>query len=436
MAAKKAAVKKTTTKKAAAKKDTAAKAPAAKPPVSRAAAGPDLAVSKVAALPAKTDAERKRALATLVNQLEGKLIPADQLGNVYALRRPTGVIEFDVALGGGFPAGGACMLSGPFNSGKTWMLFRTMAMQQQLYGDSFMGALHIAETQVPYDQMRQAGMRVRVPDSVIRQYIQRDMELGLPMWSDEKIADWKTQIGTIHVIEGGTGEAVLQSVLECVKANVFSIIGVDSVSSLLPQRDADKDMDEEAARAARAIMMGKFWEKYVPHVNKGVNTTSLIFTQQVRANNSGYGKEWTITGGEATKHYKLIDIGMWPGKQITRQIQGRSYSVGKETLFETFKGKAGTHDHIKGSFNFYYSEFMPGNVDVHGDLILYARQQGILMQTMNGWQLLNAETREPIDGMYAPTETALKECLAMDFDFELDFRRHALAAAGLKCLYR
>jgi len=435
MAAKKAAVKritkKTTDKGANAKTPTTAK-----PLVTRAAEGPKLSISQTAALPAKTDAERKKALAVLVNQLEGKLIPADQLGNVYALRRPTGIIEVDIALGGGFPAGGACMLSGPYNSGKTWMLFRTMAMQQQLYGSSFMGALHIAETQIPYDQMRQAGMRICVPDSVIKQYIQRDVELGLPMWDDAKIAAWKAQVGTLHIIDGGTGEAVLQSVLECVKANCFSVIGVDSISSLMPQRDVDKDIDEEAARAARAIMMGKFWEKYVPHVNKGVNTTSLIFTQQVRANNSTYGKEWTITGGEATKHYKLIDLGMWSGKQITRQIQGRTHAVGKETLFETFKGKAGTHDHIKGSFNFYYSEFLAGNVDVHGDLILYARQQGILMQTMNGWQLLNAETREPLDGMYAPTEAALKECLQMDFDFELAFRRHVLAAAGIKCLYR
>lgn len=432
MAAKKAVAKKTTKKTT---KTTAEKS-ATKAIVSREVQGPSLAFSKASALPKSTDAERQRALKTLVSKLDGKLIPASQLGNVYMLRRPTGVIEMDVALGGGFPAGGACMISGPYNSGKTWTLFRTLAMQQQIYGNSFMGAIHIAETQMPYDQMRQAGMKIRVPDDVIKQYIQQDLDVGQPMWSDEKIAEWKEEVGTLHVIEGGTGETVLQSVLECVKANCFSVIGVDSVSSLLPQRDADKDMDEEQARAARAIMMGKFWEKYVPHVNKGVNTTSLLFTQQIRQNDSQYGKEWKITGGKATEHYKLIDIAMWPGSQIRKTISGRSYTVGKETGFETIKGKAGTHDHIKGSFNFYYSEFFPGNVDVHGDLILFARQQGVLVQTNKGLQLLNGVTKEPIEGMYAPTESALKECLQLDFEFELDFRRHVTAAMGLKCLYR
>lgn len=420
-----------------AKKDKAEPAKkAADRPISRAAPSPTLAMTKGPALPVQTDAENRKALAALQTKLAGKLIPANKLENVYTLRRPTGIVELDVALGGGFPAGGACMLSGPYNSGKSWLLFRTMAMQQQLYGDSFMGALHIAETQMPYDQMLQAGMKVEVPDAVIRQWIQRDLELGLPMWSNESIYALKQQVGALHIIEGGTGEQVLQTVLECVKANLFSVIGVDSISSLEPQRDADKEMDEDAARAARALMMSKFWPKYVPYVNKGVNTTTLLFTQQVRANDSQYGKDWKVTGGKASEHYKLIDLAMWTGKQLHRQIQGRDYTVGKQTFFETIKGKAGTHDHIKGEFNFYYSEFLPGNVDVHGDLILFARQQGILMQTNKGMQLLNAVTREPVEGMYAPSEEALKECLQMDFDFELDFRRHVMAAAGLKCLYR
>lgn len=439
MASKKKAVSKAPKGKE--EKTSPKEAPVRKAPiVSRAGDGPTMAISKdpttTSSLRLLSDTERKRALATLVNKLDGNLISANQLSNVYALRRPSGIVELDVALGGGFPAGGACMISGVYNAGKSWLMFRTMAMQQQLYGQSFMGALHIAETQLPYDQMRQAGIRVGVPDSVIRQYIQRDVELGLPEWSAEKIASWKEQIGHIEIIGGGTGEHVLQSVLECVKANVFNIIGVDSISSLMPQRDADKDMDDEAARAARAIMMGKFWDKYVPHVNRGVNLTSLLFTQQVRQSDSIYGLDWKVTGGEATKHYKLIDILMYPGAQIKRTIQGKEYTIGKKTNFRTIKGKAGTHDNIKGEFSWYYPEFFPGSVDVHGDLIVYAMQQGILVRTNKGLQLMNALTHEPVEAIYAPTDQAMKECLQADFDFELEFRRHVMAAAGLQCLYR
>lgn len=405
-------------------------------PVSRKATGVGLSVSRSTGIPAATKADKRKALSALKTKLKGQLIPASQLGNVYMLRRPVGMVEFDIALGGGFPAGGACMISGPFNSGKSWVLWRTIAMQQQIYGDDCSVAVHVAETQMPYDQMRQAGMKIRVPDDVIQQYIRRDLELGLPMWSAEKIADYKVQVGEIHVIPGGVGEDVLDAVLACVESNIFSVIGVDSVSSLMPARDADKDMNEEVARAARALMMQKFWEKYVPHVNKGVNTTSLLFIQQVRANNSSYGKDWTITGGEATKHYKLIDIAIFPGSQIRRQFNGVQHTVGKEIKFETIKGKAGTHDNIRGQYNFYYSEFMAGNVDIYGDLLAYAMQHGLVTNTSKGIQFLNAVTREPIEGLFAPTQTAFKDCMIADFDFELDVRRHIMAAAGLECLYR
>lgn len=422
-----------TKKKVATAKKAAPKTKSAQSPVSRAAEPPSMAY---ASLLNKLDGERRKRLAATINKLGDRLIPASQLENVYSIRRPTGIVELDVALGGGFPAGGACMISGPYNSGKSWLLWRTVAMQQQIYGNNFMGAFHVAETQLDYEQMLQAGVRIDVPDSLIGQWMQRDRELGLPEWSDERIAQYKRQVGTIHVIDGGTGEHVLQTVLECVKSGVFNLIGVDSVSSLLPQRDADKEMDEETARAARAMMMQKFWEKYVPFVNKGTNLTSLLFTQQIRANDNPYGKDWKITGGKATEHYKLIDVALWPGKQLTRDINGKRYTVGKDTMFETLKGKAGTHDHIKGSFSFYYPEFLPGSVDVHGDLIGYALRQGTLIETNKGIQLLNGVTKEPIEGMDAPSMKALKECLEADFDFELDFRRHVMAAAGIRCLYR
>lgn len=434
MAAKKAAGSKVPTKKTESSKTGYGKTGGGKPTLSREAKTHDTAVTKNS--DASTAKEKQARLKALRSQLGDKLIPADKLGNVYALRRPTGIVQVDIALGGGFPAGGACMLSGIYNSGKSWMLYRAMAMQQQIYGDEFVGAVHVAETQMPYDQMRQAGMKICVPDSYIKQCIQRDIDLGLPMWTDEKILEWKTGIGHLEVITGGTGEEVLETVIDCVKANVFSLIGVDSIQGLMPQADVDKDISDENKRAARAVMMGKFWERYTPHVNKGCNTTSVVFIQQVRASDSTYGKDWKVTGGKASEHFKLIDLALWPGQQIRQQIDNKMVTTGKVTKFETLKGKAGTHDHITGEFDYKYSEFYPGNVDVHGDLIATAIKNGILQTKSSGVQLLNAVTKEPIEGMFAASQKQLRELMEVDFDFELDFRRHVMASVGIKCLYR
>jgi hypothetical protein len=278
-------------------------------------------------------------------------------------------------------------------------------------------------------------MRIAVPDNVIRQWIERDAQLGIA-WTAENIQACKMQVGTFHIIPAGTGEQVLQTVLECTKTNAFDIIGVDSINSLEPERNAGKDMEEESARAAQALMMGRFWPKYVPHVNNGYNTTTLLFMQQVRQNDSAYGKDWKVVGCKANEHFKIIDLALWPGKQIRRTINGKDIAIGKETNFETIKGKAGTHDHITGSFNFFYPEFMAGSVDIHGDLILAAMRYGILMRTNVGLQLLNGVTRAPVASMAPMDEQTLRQVLVYNFDFELEVRRHVLAAAGVRCLYR
>ena len=53
-----------------------------------------------------------------------RVVRADEAPNPYFLRRPVGPIDMDIHLGGGFPAGGCCMVSGPDNAGKTWLVLK------------------------------------------------------------------------------------------------------------------------------------------------------------------------------------------------------------------------------------------------------------------------------------------------------------------------
>lgn len=386
--------------------------------------------------------EKRETLQALRTEREGLLYPSDEAENQYMIRRPTGIIELDIALGGGFPAGGASMLSGPFNSGKSWLMFRTIAMQQQIYGNDFLGAVHIGEMAFPYDQALQAGCRLRVPDVILNQWEEWRYYRGMPKFSQEEVAYFKSQIGHLEIISGSTGEEVLTSVLACTEKNIFSVIGVDSISGLQPAADAAKDMDDNEKRSAHATMMKRFWLKFVPMMNRGRNATSLLFVQQVVANQERanmhpsiqkYIQEWTVKGGESTKHFKLIDLVMWSGEKISRGANEERDVIGKWVKYRTLKGKAGTHDNISGEFPYYYHL---GGVDIHGELIASALRRGVLIMTPQGLQVFGAETRQPIAGMLARNDQEMRGMLAQSFDFELALRREVLTAAGKPCLYR
>ena len=353
-----------------------------------------LSLESEAPIPRVTDLsheEKLRRIAILRSKHPGAFVPIDELTTPYLLRRPTGIIELDIALGGGFPAGGASMLSGPYNSGKSWMLWRMFAMQQRIYGDEFIGAVVHAEGALDFVFMRQCGFIVPVPDEVLDVWNRRYYAEGLPQLTSAQIDYWKATKGHVEVILGRrgkeesdapVGEDILQVVLDLSAQNAFSLIGLDSISSLQPGADADKDMDDENKRAAHAQMMKKFWLHYVPTTRTGRNKTTLMMIQQVVAKDLSkvapfmlkFEKEWETKGAESSKHYKLVDLVLWGAAQIKDGADRES--IGKVVKWRTQKGKAGTHDNLTGEYNYYYS--LCGN-DVAGDLILSAYQRGIIL---------------------------------------------------------
>lgn len=445
---KRVAKKKKTRKKKAPKK--AAKKASKKSPVAVPSAAAEMKVATTTATPTTQGRElpmkeRKRRLRTLQNKVNaehpGLLITADQMSSPWMLRRPTGIIELDIAIGGGFPAGGASVVAGPENSGKSWMMWRLLAMQQAIYGDDFIGAVANVEHPIPYDQAIGAGCKIAVPDDVLGQWDEWLAQRGMPPLTDEQIGVLKQQVGTLIGINGVTGEDMLEQVLSLTEQRVCSMIGVDSVSVLTPTADVDKNLDDENKRAAHATMMKKFWMQFSALVRPGTNHTSLIFTSQVVANqeraNAGprakYMPEWELKGGWAGRHGYLITLLISSGEKIYRGAKENKEIIGKHVKFQTKKGKAGAHDNVYGDFPYYYH--LKG-VDAHGELIASAIRRGVLVNISGKLQVLNGETREPMPGLFAPDDNVLRQMLEADFDFELALRREVLASADIQCLYR
>lgn len=401
-------------------------------------------------LPMATRDEAIRALMNSLNKEDKKVIVyADEAPNTYIIRRPTGIMELDVDIGGGFPAGGCCMISGPDNSGKTRLLLETMAMQQRLYGDECRIALAITEGGFPFDQARDAKLKVCLPDSMILQYQRLRMERRLPLLTDEEvIAAYKQRVGQVVVIRGETGEEILGYVLKAIATRAFSFIGVDSINGLLPTADAAKDLVKNPKKAAHAFLIDNFFKHYISPMTTGVtgtNETTLVFTQQVRANQERanapahlqqYIKPWAVSGAYAAKHFKLIDLTVSDGKvlrQKSDQEGERGPVIGKMVNWMLEKGKAGTHDNKSGEVAYYYGI---NRFDIAGEIIVSGMRRGVIQQVGRKWCVCRPTTGEVLPDLTALSQKALRSMIEADFEFELAVRREILASAGIECLYR
>lgn len=373
-----------------------------------------------------------------------RVVSADEAPNLYELRRPTGIMSLDIDIGGGFPAGGLSIISGPDNAGKTWLVLRVMAMHQRLYGPSSNLAYTIAEGGFDFKRALQAGLVIAIPDEIINEWNQERLNIGMPPYTQQEILWFKRQIGGFKILRGYTGEEIMHVVLEAVKFNRFGIVAVDSLSILLPEADEAKDVGDTPKRAGNAGLLTDFMKKYTPHTSglTESNPTSLIGIMQVRANddiaNAGhmakYMKKWKVTGAYIVKHGKLVDLQIWDGQLLRKAIHGTTQVYGKTLHWRTEKGKAGCHDNVTGETEFRY-DIPQGHDDAWG-LVTSGINRGVFVEERDGIQVYHPVTREKTAlGGYADY-SALVRVLNEDFEFNVQMRYFVLAANGVQCLYR
>ena len=318
---------------------------------------------------------------------------ADEYSNLFDLRRPCGLIDLDVATGGGLPPG-LSQIDGPDGAGKNYLINRYFAMVQRLYGDAFCAFMVCLEYPFDKDFARKAGFVV--PMSVYELDVEqrkRESEGKEPL-TGEEIGQHLRSPGKFYIIEAAEAEAALEAVIRYVDSNGCQIGAVDSWDSMLtaPEAEASLEDDPRIARAAtiqtqwmkklQAAMKirRRCWEcmhyplEYKKHARgtnitcpqcgwkatkkqgpfKEYKETTVIGVRQVRANLKGgmYAREYKVGGAWSLKHGKLIDIQLRPGKAIEVSKE----KVGKEVHWELMKGKAGTHEGKKGVFRYRYEE--------------------------------------------------------------------------------
>ena len=391
----------------------------------------------------------------------------DLAPNTYFLRRPSGIMPLDIHTGGGLPAGGLTYLSGPDGAGKTFMLYKYIAMNQKLYGDKCAVALGVSEAAPDHFFMRKCGIQIAIPERMIEEQVAERKERGEPAFTKEQLKEFRAKtVGTIKLLRGAHGEELLGAILECFTSACFDIIGLDSVSAILPEADAGKDLDDNAKKAAAATMLTRFFQYYLNGTTGyyGLNPTTVIFTAQVRSNSKKseapahiqkYLPDYAPVGAWAAKHGKLIDILLKPGAKEKEEVKmptslaeaaesrKKRVQIGKTVNYEILKGKAGIHEGITGEFEFHFpdaAQMRDPNHRLTEDqrmIIVTGLQAGIVEEKDGLVTFYHPSTHEPFPQLKNIAGIdRLAQMIRENFELELQLRRAVLSAVGVECAYR
>ena len=355
----------------------------------------------------------------------------------------------DLAMGGGFPAGGVSQIAAPPGVGKNALCNLLISRCQGIYGEEAKVAW--IWTEVPYDKQhaRLNGVVVASSDYEIDLENHFRVTQGWKKLTDKQIASRKKELG-IFVIgqEGGTAEK-LQATVELVRENKFQVIILDSIAAVVSESREETDLDDEPQQSAEARLVTEFqkklWHAYGNSIEdedptSKINKTTLIVINQVRGNRAKHGsfdREWKVGGAYAIRHGKLVDIILTPstkiwltptGKETTKKEKGYKM-IGKHIGWILEKGKAGCHEGPSGEIPYYFKY----GFNIYNDMINTARAIGILFMKGGKWTLADENGEVMLEG--EGEQDDLEGKAAVDPRFFRLIYQLALRKSEIQCVY-
>jgi len=296
---------------------------------------------------------RAAVLARRVNETlgleQGIKLGSDEYFRI--IRIPTGSLVLDRITGGGFALGRHYELFGDESSGKSYIVYRTMALAQQR---GKLAAIVDPEHSFDYERFAFLG--------------------GDP---DELLAH--------HPENAEDAVAVMMLLAKHAKDELLEVIGIDSVSSLMPTEEAAKDPREKDQPASQARMMSKALRR-ITTVNK---KTLFLWTNQERVDiGVKFGNPNVTSGGRALRYYATGRIEFKRGQRIKerRQVvrQGKLVETeivtGRWINIHAAKEKS-TRPFREGGFVFDYDLKM---VDPCWEIISLGLEDGLISRSVKG----------------------------------------------------
>lgn len=330
-------------------------------------------------------ASRVRALKDQLNKTyKGKaiLMTGDEYEAPFSvMRRPSGILSLDLAIGGGLPPG-VSELIGAESSGKTSLLNLFMRRQQEIQKADCMLAMAMTETKYDKAHARfNCGLKIPMSKAEIATLEKTRRK----QFTAEELKELRSVIGEFTEVQGATTENLYQAVIDMVEADVFDILGIDSWGNFLTQQMADGDMNDKTYGGAAGVNT-QFANKIapaftMPHEGR-MNYTSVVGINHYRAKvaganpKAGMQTNMNIQGGFALKHLKLLSIYL-EGSTLWQKVDGKNARVGRRIKWTVIKGKAGCSDGGTGEFNIIYGL----GIDVAHANVMEAVARGVIRQS-------------------------------------------------------
>lgn len=284
---------------------------------------------------------------------------ASEMMTPYTLRRPTGILSLDIALGGGLHSGGGVQIYGAESAGKTSLAYRAAGELQKNYGVNTNILVFCTEIRMDKGYARKMGMLIAYAEKEIEEFDNIRADKDMPRFTKEEKEDLRKQIGNIVVITSATADVGLDVIVSSLEEGIFQMVIIESLGAFLT-KDANEGDVGNRFYGGSSIIITNFQNKIYPlfmmdRPDGSLLETTIVGINQARAkmDASKYERpERPAANAYAWRHGQLASILLEKGASLREEEAGPV--VGSKIRWVLTKGKAGTHDGKKGTYNYYH----------------------------------------------------------------------------------
>jgi len=314
------------------------------------------------------------------------------------VRRPTGIPNLDVAIAGGFPAGALSNVYGPQSVGKSWLMWKTLALQQQIYGDDFFCVYVSLGVYPDLSFARMHGLKIPYARPEEKDFFRSTyFKIHGALPTEEEVEAAGEKVGELVVLFAHTKlpgkkkdewvdndkpmERLLQSTVEISKQHACQMIVVDDIGGM-PTQHRMKDLfaDKGTKTADYAKLLTEWVQRLtmtLQMTEDGFNYTSVISVSQVRLVISAAMGGYSKVSSQCIDH--LVCTGIYLKKASTT-TSVKEEAGPRPIEWRIWKGKFGHADGARGKYVFTptvgidYSENLLNTANSHG---LITKRAGI-----------------------------------------------------------